>query len=80
MEGRIAGVRRFVMEKKLDKIREQVARLYCASGCSCCQDTEKWNAASERLAKLLDVPPYKDGSGHEWYAVRDSYDAQRTDK
>lgn len=59
--------------KKQEEIREQVARLYCASGCSCCRDDDGWRAASDRLGKLLDAPMYEDGSGYDWYAVRDEY-------
>jgi len=54
------------------ELRNLVAILYCASGCSCCQDTETWNATAEKLGKLLDIPVYDDGSGYDFYTVRDA--------
>ena len=56
----------------LFELRNLVAILYCASGCSCCQDTETWNATAEKLGKLLDIPAYDDGSGYDFYTVRDA--------
>lgn len=59
--------------KQLEAIKKAVAELYCASGCSCCRDEKGWDKASEELAKLLDIPAYDDGSGFDFYSVRDSY-------
>jgi hypothetical protein len=55
----------------LEDIRGLVAKLYCASGCSCCRDDTEWEEASEELGELLDIPKYEDGSGRDWYTVRD---------
>ena len=59
--------------KNLDKIRKNVADLYCASGCSCCRDNEEWERASNELANLLNIPEYDDGLGYDFYSVRDDY-------
>lgn len=55
-------------EKKT--LRTVVADLLQASGCSCCQDTPRWEQAQARLAKLLGVPKYKDGSGFDFSKFR----------
>lgn len=60
-----------VTPELFDEIRDQVAKLYCAAGCSCCRDDEVWEAASERLGELLGVPRYDDGSSVDWYSARD---------
>lgn len=54
------------------EVRDLVAKLYCAAGCSCCRDDETWNATAAELGELLGVPKYDDGSGHDWYGVRDA--------
>ena len=48
------------------KIRSAIADYMKSEGCSCCQDTDKHDKAKERLAKLLRVPKYKDGSGYDF--------------
>jgi len=54
------------------KIKEQVAKLYCAAGCNCCRNDEEWSEADNTLAEMLGVPKYADGSGNDWYAVKDA--------
>lgn len=54
------------------EVRDLVAKLYCASGCSCCRDDDAWDAASKALGALLDIPKYEDRSGWDWYSVRDA--------
>lgn len=56
----------------LEDARDLVAKLYCASGCSCCRDDEGWDAASNALGALFSVPRYSDDSGHDWRSVRDA--------
>ena len=63
--------------KKAAKIRMWVARLYLASGCSCCRDDEGWEKAKEELGKLLDVPRYDDGSGYDFRSVVKEYENSR---
>lgn len=60
-------------QKQIDQIRMLVAQLYCASGCDCCRDTDEWNRASSVLAVMLGIPAYDDGSGFDFYKVRDEY-------
>lgn len=47
--------------------RHLIAVLVATEGCGCCGDSERHDAALAELAKMLDVPPYDDGSGHKWY-------------
>lgn len=48
---------------KVAEIRRALADYMRAEGCSCCRNAEAHDAAAERLAKLLGVPKYDDGSG-----------------
>ena len=57
-----------VTEKQ--EIRRAVADLLGAAGCSCCRDDKGWDAAHERLGKLLRVPKYPDGSGYDFTKFR----------
>ena len=50
------------MTKKELAIRQAVADLIQASGCSCCRDDGGWYKAQENLATLLAVPLYKDST------------------
>jgi hypothetical protein len=63
----------------VDEIRALVASLYCAAGCNCCRDDAGWFAASEALGKLLGAPNYSDGSGVDWYSVRDAARAKASE-
>lgn len=61
------------MNKELSKfrkeIREAVANYMASEGCSCCEDMEH-EEHEEILAKLLNVPKYKDGSGYDFPKFR----------
>jgi hypothetical protein len=48
-------------------IRDALADYIRSEGCSCCQDTEKHQEAAKRLAELINVEPYEDGSGYNFY-------------
>lgn len=48
------------------EVREAVADYMRSEGCSCCQDKEAHEKHKERLAKLLNVKPYGDGSGYDF--------------
>ena len=50
----------------LHELRQAVADYIQSEGCSCCRDDEAHKRHKERLAKLLYVPPYADGSGYEF--------------
>ena len=52
------------------EIRTAMADYMRAEGCSCCRDFDAHEQAAKRLAKLLRVPKYKDGSGHDWSKFR----------
>lgn len=56
------------MAEKLDvkTIRKAVADYMYTEGCSCCRDIDGHKEAEKRLAKLLRVPKYKDGSGYDF--------------
>ena len=56
-------------EARVAVIREQVARLHRASGCSCCRDDDAWDEAEKALAELLAIPEYADGSGYDFSAA-----------
>jgi len=46
-----------------DNLRSALADYMRAEGCSCCRDNDAHAEAASRLAKLLRVPKYTDGSG-----------------
>lgn len=48
---------------KIEKIREAVANYMKSEGCSCCRDIDGHKRDQDILARLLNVPPYKDNSG-----------------
>lgn len=54
------------MKRVIEKIREAVADYMASEGCSCCQNIEAHDASKKRLAELLDVPQYSDGSGYDF--------------
>lgn len=56
--------------KTQNAIRRALADYIASEGCSCCQDRETHEAASEALGILLGVPKYKDGSGYDFYRFR----------
>lgn len=53
-------------QAKLDVIRQAVADYMRSEGCSCCRNIAKHEDAVRRLAGLLDVPMYDDGSGYDF--------------
>lgn len=58
------------MNKDKEKIiRNEVAKLYVAAGCSCCRDDKAWEEASTKLAKLLRIPQFDDKSGYDFYKI-----------
>ncbi len=54
----------------LEEIREAIAEYMYSEGCSCCQDIDAHNENKERLARLLNVPAYDDGSGYDFSKFR----------
>lgn len=55
------------MKFTLEEVREAVAAYIASEGCSCCQNIKVHEAAKRRLGEMLEVPPYSDGSGHNFY-------------
>lgn len=53
----------------LGQLRQAVADYMWSEGCSCCRSSNH-GENSARLAKLLRVPKYPDGSGHDWSRFR----------
>ena len=47
-------------------IRKAVADYMQSEGCSCCSNIEEHGKAKKKLAKLLNVPKYDDGSGYNF--------------
>lgn len=61
----LAGVvqREAEVERLRADVRTAVADYMRSEGCACCQNIEDHKDHKERLAELLDVPKYEDGSG-----------------
>lgn len=53
-------------EPTIAEIRSAVADYMDSEGCSCCRNIEAHTEAAARLANLLRVPKYKDGSGYNF--------------
>lgn len=54
----------------IGKIRQAVADYMASEGCSCCQDTDAHDVAKAKLARLLHVKKYSDGSGWDFAPFR----------
>lgn len=48
-----------------EEVRQAVADYIGSEGCSCCRGS-KHEAHAKRLAQLLGVPRYRDGSGYNF--------------
>ena len=64
------------LEREIDKrlqltkqVREAFVMFWKAQGCSCCEDTDASDKYGSRLAELLNIPLYDDGSGVDYYSV-----------
>ena len=53
-------------DERLRAIRQAFADYRRSEGCSCCENTPKHEDAARRLAGLLDVPMFGDGSGYDF--------------
>lgn len=58
------------MDKELIKLkkdlRQALADYIASEGCSCCRHHQRHEEAQVRLAKLLNVKKYEDGSGYNF--------------
>ncbi len=52
------------------QLRTAIADYKYAEGCSCCRSIEKHAEAESRIAFLLGVPEYSDGSGYDFKQFR----------
>lgn len=50
----------------INDLRSAFAAYRRSEGCSCCRDVENHKKHTERIAKLLGVPMYADGSGYDF--------------
>ena len=57
-------------EELLKAIRQAVADYMYSEGCSCCRDTDAHEEHEKKLAELLGVAPYEDGSGYDFSVYR----------
>jgi outer membrane murein-binding lipoprotein Lpp len=58
------------LEGERDAVRQAVADYMQSEGCSCCRDIDAHEKHTARLAELLSVPMYDDGSGYEFSKFR----------
>lgn len=58
-----------MVRKELAELRRAVADYIGSEGCSCCEGHDHKEHAA-RLAKLLRVPRYDDGSGYDFPSFR----------
>lgn len=70
LEGNLMANKRVDVEQ----IRRALADYMWSEGCSCCQNTEEHEKAAKRLAELLNVPTYPDGSGYDFSQFRTTED------
>jgi hypothetical protein len=55
------------LEMLKTKLRKAFGDYKSSEGCSCCEGTEDHEEAAKVIAELLDVEPYSDGSGFDFY-------------
>jgi hypothetical protein len=53
-------------QSHIKELRRALADYMASEGCECCENGPAHTEAKERLAKLLRVPKYKDGSGFDF--------------
>jgi len=58
-----------IEEEYKANIRRAIADYMYSEGCACCEGKDHKDHA-EKIAKLLDVPKYEDGSGYNFYQFR----------
>lgn len=54
----------------IGKLRRAVADYISSEGCGCCSNAEKHEKHKARLARILGVPQYQDGSGYDFGRFR----------
>ena len=51
----------------LSELRNAVADYMWSEGCTCCENIEDHAEHKKRLAELLDIEQFDDGSGYDFY-------------
>lgn len=64
------GLTPISMEEFKQAMRNVIADYMWSEGCSCCRDTDAHEENTKRIAELLDVPMYSDGSGYDFSSFR----------
>lgn len=59
-------------KRLISELRTSVADYMQSEGCSCCRHAEAHEEHTKKLAELLKVPQYDDGSGYNFYKFRSS--------
>ncbi len=54
------------LSKFKKEIRNAIADYISSEGCGCCRNNDAHEIAERKIAKLLNVPQYKDKSGHNF--------------
>lgn len=54
----------------IEAIRKAVADYIWSEGCDCCTDVKAHREHEKRLAELLSIPTYSDGSGYDFGKFR----------
>lgn len=62
-----------------DEVRQALADYIASEGCGCCRDENAHSVACDKLAKLLDVPMFKNGSGYNFWLFRTRRERGQTD-
>ena len=52
--------------KLIEELRKAVADYMQSEGCSCCESVDEHREHRKKLAELLNVPMYEDGSGYDF--------------
>ena len=66
----------------LEAVRQAVAEYMYSEGCSCCRDIDAHEVNKKRLAELLNVPLYSDGSGYDFslFRINAALQSEQADK
>jgi len=55
-----------IADERTAALRRAIADYMRFEGCSCCRNQDSQDDAKRRIAGLLDVPMYSDGSGYDF--------------
>ncbi len=70
LAGLVAQKRGIMSKVNLEEVRQAIAEYMYSEGCSCCRDIDAHEVNKKRLAELLNVPLYSDGSGYDFSLFR----------